>query len=128
MRRGRHIERRKSGIVKNVVLIVMIVVFLGGLVYALYPVMTGLALVHESRTVSQNFIHTLPANIPSVTPSPEKAETETAAEITPVETPYPELLAAMQAYNERIYAEGQSGLVDAWSYTLFYRHPQHPTA
>ena len=32
--------------------------------------------------------------------------------------PRAELYAAMQAYNARIYAEGQSGLCDPWSYTV----------
>ena len=30
--------------------------------------------------------------------------------------PYPELYEAMRQYNENIYANGQSGLTDAWAY------------
>ena len=33
------------------------------------------------------------------------------------ESPYPELLAAMQEYNEQIYSAKQSGLSDPWCYT-----------
>lgn len=44
-----------------------------------------------------------------------QAEDEQADE-QPAETPYPELLTDMQAYNQQLYETGQSGLVDAWSY------------
>ena len=114
MKRGRHAARRKH-VGRTIVLILMIAIFLGGLVYALYPIMTGLTLMHEARTVSENFIRTLPGNQPSATESPSDTGDGVTDEL-PADTPYPELLAAMQAYNERIYAEGQSGLVDAWSY------------
>ena len=43
------------------------------------------------------------------------ASVDPAAEEQPVIL-YPELLEAMRAYNETIYAEGQSGLCDAWAY------------
>ena len=114
MRRGRHAAQRKH-VGRNIVLILMIAIFLGGLVYALYPITTGLTLMHEARTVSENFIRTLPDNQPTVTVSPGETDGDATDEL-PADMPYPELLAAMQAYNERIYAEGQSGLVDAWSY------------
>ena len=42
------------------------------------------------------------------------------AETEPPETeelPYADLLAAMQAYNEEIFSNGQSGLSDPWAYT-----------
>lgn len=100
---------------KNVLIVLFLLVFLGGLIYALYPVMTGVALIHESRRIVEDFIHTLPANLPSdIRSSDEQSDScgEQAAE-----TPYPELLAAMREYNERIYSEGQSGLTDAWAYT-----------
>ena len=113
MKHGKH-RARQAGVAKNVLIALFLMVFLGGLVYALYPVMTGVALMRESRKVAEDFIHTLPANLPSDTASPDGSEDNI---IEQPATQYPELLAAMQAYNERIYAEGQSGLVDAWSYT-----------
>ena len=116
MRQGRHSARRK-GIGKNIVLVIMIAVFLGGLVYALYPIITGLTLMHETRTVSENFFRTLPANLSSYPEAPSTDDRiDSGSDEVSADTPYPELLAAMQAYNDRIYAEGQSGLVDAWSY------------
>ena len=113
MKHGKH-RARQAGVAKNVLIAFFLMVFLGGLVYALCPVMTGVALMHESRKVAEDFIHTLPANLPSDTASPDGSEDNI---IEQPATQYPELLAAMQAYNERIYDEGQSGLVDAWSYT-----------
>ena len=114
MRRGRHSAQQRIT-AKNIVIIVMILVFLGGLFYALYPIMTGMVLMHESQTVVRDFIHTLPVNLPDITPSPDKMSDP--KEEQPAEMPYPELLAAMREYNERIYNEGQSSLTDAWSYT-----------
>lgn len=38
------------------------------------------------------------------------------SKILETEPIYPDLLSAMAAYNEKIFTEGQSGLVDAWSY------------
>ena len=114
MRRGRHAAQRKH-VGRTIVLIIMIAIFLGGLVYAIYPIMTGLTLMHEAKTVSENFIRTLPDNQPAATESPSDTY-DGVTDDQPADTLFPELLAAMQAYNERIYAEGQSGLVDAWSY------------
>ena len=114
MKHGKHRARQASA-AKNVLIALFLMVFLGGLIYALYPVMTGVALMLESRKVAEDFIHTLPANLP---PSAKLSdESDSGSDEQQAETPYPELLSAMQAYNERIYAEGQSGLVDAWAYT-----------
>ena len=113
MKHGKHRARQASA-AKNVLIALFLMVFLGGLVYALHPIITGVALMHESRKVAEDFIHTLPANLP---PSAKlSSKSDGGSDEQPAETPYPELLAAMQAYNERIFAEGQSGLVDAWSY------------
>ena len=76
--------------------------------------MTGVALIQESRRTVEDFIHTLPANLPSGTRSSDE-QAGSSGELS-AETPYPELLEAMLEYNERIYAEGQSGLTDAWAY------------
>ena len=96
-----HAKHRNVG--KNIVIIIMLIVFLAGLCYALYPIMTGVTLIRESRMAVANFLQIV------------------ADEAAPVAdnttTPYSKLLAAMQAYNETIYTEGQSGLCDAWAYT-----------
>jgi len=115
MRRGSHSARQK-GVGKNIALIIAAAIFLDGLFYALYPVMTGLTLMHETRTVSENFIRTLPANLASDQDTSDDTGDNNGSEEIPADASYPELLAAMQAYNERIYNEGQSCLVDAQSY------------
>lgn len=114
MKLGKH-SARTGDIVKNALIILFFIVFLGGLFYAIYPVITGMALIHKSHITVENFIHTIPANLPENTEPPDNAGNE-SKEPT-IETPYPELLAAMKAYNERIFLEGQSNLVDTWSYT-----------
>ena len=48
---------------------------------------------------------------------PEPMETQENLSGAATEPIYPELLAAMQAYNEDIYGNKQSGLADPWCYT-----------
>lgn len=113
MKHVQHRAKHGSG-VKNTVIAIMLVVFLAGLCYALYPVMTGAALMYESRRVTDTFLQSITENTPA-----EAEETDSLMESEEEQTmiPYPELLAAMQAYNEQIYMEGQSGLCDPWAYT-----------
>ena len=44
------------------------------------------------------------------------ADTDASSQTAEESLPYPELYAAMQAYNAQIYADGQSGLTDAFAY------------
>ena len=46
----------------------------------------------------------------------DAANTDSASQTAEENRPYPELYAAMQAYNAQIYADGQSGLTDAFAY------------
>lgn len=102
----KHLQRHaKPGGGKAAVVIVMLIVFFAGLCYALHPAMTGLVLTHESRMAANHFMNTIATSVP----------TAADKEVTAI-SPYPELLAAMQAYNEQIYLDGQSGLCDAWAY------------
>jgi len=108
---GKH--HRPSPVGKNIVIAVFLVIFIGGLCYALYPVMTGVAHQIESRRIIEDFLHTIPAGL-----LPEDDGDSDEQDNPKQDRPaYPELLAAMQAYNEQIYAEGQAGLCDAWAYT-----------
>lgn len=100
---------------KNVLIVLFLLVFLGGLIYALYPLMTGVALMQESRRTVEIFIHTLPANLPSSIETLDEHNGSSDEQM--METLYPELLASMRVYNERIYSEGQSSLTDARAYT-----------
>lgn len=51
----------------------------------------------------------------AVVPTQPQA-TDPAEETLPTEPPYQDLKAAMEAYNEEIFENGQEKLVDAWSY------------
>ncbi len=101
---------------KNAVIIIMLIVFFAGLCCALYPVMTGVALMHENRLVADRFLCAVADDIPSTEGHESENEPDTPASSEP-ETPYPDLLEAMRAYNEQIFMDGQSGLCDAWAYT-----------
>ena len=54
---GKH--RRPRSVGKNIVLVVFIIISLGGLCYALYPVMPGVVHQIESQRVINNFRHKL---------------------------------------------------------------------
>ena len=126
---GKHITPVNYG--RNIVLVLLLLVFLGGLGCALYPVGTGAVLTFESRRAAEKFLQAVEKNTPNMSRTgmdssgyycdaasnsrlSEEADTETEVEQSNI--PYSELLSAMKAYNERIFLEGQSGLCDAWSY------------
>lgn len=78
----------------------------------------------ESRREAESAADTFLQTYPSQTSTVQRATREDNIEPVMLEDntsepmPRAELYAAMQAYNERIYAEGQSGLCDPWSYTV----------
>lgn len=95
---------------KTVIVILMVLVFLAGLVCAMYPRIQGAVVDTHMQQQAQVFIDrvTVP---PSVDPT-EPCEPTTQ----PVAIPYADLLEAMQAYNQRIWEEKQEGLCNPWSY------------
>ena len=111
MRRGRHSAKRGNA-GRNILVVLMALVFLGGLCYALFPVMTGAVITLRLRRTAEEFII-------STADGPGDSAGHTGAGGNGGETPsvrYPELLAAMRAYNENIFIEGQAGLCDAPAY------------
>lgn len=78
-----------------------VLLFFAGLLVLLYPVMNGARLENASQEVAESFIDAfvVPVERPEETPRP-----------------YGELYAAMEEYNEKIYAEKQRGLSDPWAY------------
>lgn len=50
-------------------------------------------------------------------PSNEPDDSAHVVQMLEQEQPFPELLAAMQAYNEQIYKDRQAGLADPWCYS-----------
>lgn len=78
-----------------------VLLFFAGLLVLLYPVMNGARLENASQEAVESFIDAfaVPVERPKGTLRP-----------------YGELYAAMEEYNERIYAEKQRGLSDPWAY------------
>lgn len=89
---------------RAILIAVFVLIFIGGIAYALYPTMAGCYLESQYTKGAETFLsHTRPV-VPLHDGDAPGME-------------YQDLLQAMQAYNEIIYTEGQSGLCDAWAYT-----------
>lgn len=86
---------------KGLEICVAVLLFFAGLLVLLYPVMNGARLENASQEAVESFIDAfaVPVERPKGTLRP-----------------YGELYAAMEEYNERIYAENQRGLSDPWAY------------
>lgn len=86
---------------KGLEICVAVLLFFAGLLVVLYPVMNGARLENASQEAVESFIDAfaVPVERPKGTLRP-----------------YGELYAAMEEYNERIYAEKQRGLSDPWAY------------
>lgn len=94
---------------------VLILIFLTGVTLALYPYIYGYAVDWRITDTAQQFLGegTEPeSSEPLVVILPEdKPPAEAAPEVE-----YPQLLEDMKAYNEAIYAQGQSGLSCEYDY------------
>ncbi len=86
-----------------------VLLFLGGIFYALYPVIAGRYLSYVYTKQAEHFLQT--SEELAATPKPDNALIWEAKD-----RPYAELFDAMQAYNEAIFADQQAGLCDAWAY------------
>ena len=102
---------------RKVLLLLMLMVFIAGLGFLLYPYLQGAIADYMITQEAHEFlemVETRPTQpeetIPVITePVPtEPEETESVL--------HPELLDAMKSYNSQIWAEKQSGLCDPWSY------------
>lgn len=96
---------------RTVIIVFLILLMLAGLGMILFPRITGR---HQAGQVAQAvdaFRDLWPDS------SNPKVPLESLADSKPAEpVEYPDLLDAMEDYNQQIYDAGQSGLVDAWSY------------
>lgn len=93
---------------KKILILFMVLIFLGGLAYALYPTVNGAILTTSAEHAAEVFLNKteiIRAQLTSTDDVP-----------IDVELPYQELLDAMKEYNEQIYREKQTGLCDAWAY------------
>lgn len=102
---------------RKVLILLMLMVFIAGLGSLLYPylqgVITDYRIVQEAHKFLE-MIETRPMQpektIPVITKPTETEPEETEPVL------YPELLEAMQSYNQQIWEEKQAGLCDPWAY------------
>ena len=100
---------------RKIVILIMLLVFAAGLGIMLYPSLQGAITDHRIIQEAHEFLEML-ETIPT---KPEAEATEPTEPTDPIETEpvlYPELLNAMQSYNQQIWEEKQAGLCDPWSY------------
>ena len=97
---------------KIFIIFLMVLLFLAGLTVFLYPYIHKEVVDVEMKSEAQEFVEWASEVLWEEELVPE--ETQEPTEVK--EVPYPDLLEAMQEYNERIYAEEQEGLCDPWSY------------
>ena len=100
---------------RKIVILFMLLIFAAGLGIMLYPSLQGAITDHRIIQEAHEFLEKL-ETIPT---KPEAEATEPTEPTEPIETEpllYPELLNAMQSYNQQIWEEKQAGLCDPWSY------------
>ena len=98
--------------VRKIIIAIMVLVFLTGLCFFLYPYAQGALIDREIQENAEDFHSRI-----EVQPTTGNTSTVIIDTTEPTEEQlYPELWADMTAYNETIYAEGQSGLSCAYDY------------
>ena len=100
---------------RNVLILLMLMLFIAGLGILLYPFIQGALVDRQISMNAQAFLEDKDTQTPShAVIAPDSVE-ETEPEVT-LPDKYPELYAAMLDYNIRIWNEKQSDLCDPWSY------------
>ena len=98
--------------VRKIIITIMVLVFLAGLGFLLYPYAQGALIDREIKDTAEDF-----HSRAEVQPTTDNGNTVIIDTTEPTEEiPYPTLWAEMLAYNETIYTEGQSGLSCAYDY------------
>ncbi len=111
------------GMWRKVVLFLMALVLLGGLGILLYPRLNGWVTDYYMRLEAERFLSYVDTQqtYPTDTTSPSRpiptGPVPSEPETTIPPAPYPELLQAMQSYNQKIWEQRQVGLCDPWAYT-----------
>lgn len=93
---------------RKIFVLLMLSVFLAGLLILLYPYVHGARVDHEILVEAQKFMERQAVADTGTVVAPEAGET------APEE--YTQLWLDMQAYNQRIYTQGQSGLSCEYDY------------
>ena len=104
---------------KLILRICMVALFFYGLGIYLYPAFFGLRTDHTTHQKVDEFLEYVETLVPIVATEPTFVTTEPAPEETePIATEpdFSELLASMEAYNQRLWQERQAGLSDPWAY------------
>lgn len=86
-------------------------ILFSGIVIAAFPYIRGAIMDRRAAQIAEDFLNRVIVN-----PYREEDIVITFTEPTEEEREYPELWDAMVAYNESIYAEGQSGMVNLQSF------------
>ena len=96
---------------RRVIMVFIIAMFLLGVIVMLYPLLHG---VFVDTKISMDAKEFLDQRQETAAGSGQESQ---SSNVPPDKTmPYPELFAAMQTYNARIWEERQSQLCDPWSY------------
>lgn len=106
-------KKRKHAFV--VLMILSIVLLLAGVSILAIPTCNRLANEAQAEHAVESFYRTYHPQL--LIPLPENQPIETQEDSVDTQPIYPELLAAMEAYNIEIYSNKQSGLADPWCYT-----------
>ena len=96
-------------IVKSILFFLLVIAFGASCYIALRPLLVRTQSNRAARSVADVFLQ----SYPEIDKATEQPTTPDAAAL-----PHAELYAAMQAYNEKIAAEGQRDLRDPWAYTV----------
>lgn len=97
---------------RKVLILLALLVFIAGLGILLYPALQGVIMDNEMTRQAHAFLEMVETKhtIPEETHSTETEPAPTAPIL------YPDLLEAMESYNQRIWEEKQAGLCDPWAY------------
>lgn len=104
--------RRKKRRKRTILWIWLLLLFLAGLLFALWPRIVGTSLNRRAHAAVSDFYDL----------SGQSGESMRLTQASPAQEPdppsqrYPRLRAAMEQYNRNLLESGQSGLCDAWSY------------
>ena len=103
--------------IKAILLTLLLLIFTVGVVICFWPQIVGLHLGYQAHVAVSDFFELADAGEPEESERfPVSFEYVDAPIPTPPAPTYTELYAAMQQYNENVYATGQAGLCDAWAY------------
>lgn len=94
----------------------MAAVFAAGLCVFLYPILRGRVLDRRISESAQSFLMLTASQTAPLTPQDAQTEEPQADADVPSSMAHQELWDAVNAYNQRIWAQRQSGLTDPWAY------------